>query len=84
VPGSKASAHRPLPHHLAVAVGAALRRGRTERGLTQEQVAAQSQVSVQLIRRLEAGTANPTLGTLHSVCQALQVSVSDLLSKAGC
>lgn len=84
MPAHKASAHRPLPRDLGVALGAALRESRTERRLTQEQVAASSQVSVQLIRRLEAGTANPTLGTLRSVADALGVPVSHLLARAGC
>lgn len=32
-----------------------------------------------MVRRLEAGTANPTLGTLHAVATALDISWTDLL-----
>jgi transcriptional regulator with XRE-family HTH domain len=31
-----------------------------------------------MIRRLEAGTANPTLGTLHAITSALDISWTDL------
>jgi transcriptional regulator with XRE-family HTH domain len=61
----------------------ALRQLRLRADLTQEEVAASSRVSVQLVRRLEAGTANPTLGTLTAVCATLGVSLTDLVSEAG-
>jgi DNA-binding XRE family transcriptional regulator len=83
VPSSKAARHRPLPPDHATALARSIRQAREEADLTQEQVAASSRVSVQLIRRLEAGTANPTLGTLTAVAAALGVSVSDLTSRAG-
>jgi hypothetical protein len=35
-----------------------------------------------MVRRLEAGTANPTLGTLHAVTAALDISWTDLLIEA--
>lgn len=79
VPGTKSSAHRPLPKGAAVALGRAVRQRRQERGLTQEGLAVAGDVSVQMVRRLEAGTANPTLGTLHAITQALEVSWSELL-----
>ena len=47
--------------------------------VTQEDLAARAGVSVQMVRRLEAGTANPTLGTLHAVTSALDIAWSDLL-----
>jgi hypothetical protein len=31
-----------------------------------------------MVRRLEAGTANPTLGTLHAVTTALDLAWTDL------
>lgn len=51
--------------------------------LTQERLANLSHVSVQLVRRLEAGTSNPTLGTLHAIAAALETSVAQLLQRAG-
>lgn len=79
MPSAKAGSHRPLPEPIAVAVASALRDRRLSRGETQESLAAQAQVSVQMVRRLEAGTANPTLGTLHAVTSALEISWVDLL-----
>ncbi|ROR90967.1 helix-turn-helix protein [Nocardioides aurantiacus] len=47
--------------------------------MTQEATASAAGVSVQMIRRLEAGTANPTLGTLHAVAGALDTNMVVLL-----
>lgn len=75
---SKTSAHRPVPPQLAIELGEALRSRRQRASLTQEQLAAASQVSVQMIRRLESASSNPTLGTLHAIAIALGTSVPDL------
>lgn len=79
---------KPAPHqHLspdaATSLATALRERRNRAALTQEEVAAGALVSVQLVRRLERGTANPTLGTLEAVAAALGVRVSTLLKDAG-
>lgn len=79
VPNTKTGTHRPLPESIAAALGTALRDSRTKRGVTQEDLATRAQVSVQMVRRLEAGTANPTLGTLHAVTTALDITWTDLL-----
>jgi transcriptional regulator with XRE-family HTH domain len=47
--------------------------------VTQEDLATRAGVSVQIVRRIEAGTANPTLGTLHAVATALDISWANLL-----
>lgn len=83
MPSAKSAAHRPLPVDLGAALGEVVHQLRTEQVLTQEALASRSQVSVQLVRRLEAGTSNPTLGTLHAITRALGTSVADLLSRAG-
>jgi hypothetical protein len=36
-----------------------------------------------MVRRLEAATANPTLGTLHAVTAALDISWTDLFIEVG-
>ncbi|GAB3253941.1 helix-turn-helix domain-containing protein [Nocardioides dilutus] len=76
---TKAGIHRPLPEPVAAALAGALRGHRTSRGVTQEDLATRAGVSVQMVRRLEAGTANPTLGTLHAVTIALDITWTDLL-----
>ena len=76
---SKSARHRDLPEDLAVRLGQEVRRHRQARGLTQEAVANTSDVTVQMVRRLEAGRANPTLGTLHAIAASLDTSMSRLL-----
>lgn len=78
VPNTKASTHRPLPPQVAAGLAKAIRAHREGGGLPQEALAARAHVSVQMIRRLEAGTANPTLGTLHAITTALDISWRDL------
>lgn len=52
-------------------LGAALRRLRTRSGLTQEQLAERSEVSVRTIRRLESGqAADHRVDTLHRLAIA--------------
>lgn len=76
---SKRASHRNLPEDLAVRLGQEVRKQRKARGLTQEAVADTSEVTVQMVRRLEAGRANPTLGTLHAVAAAMGTTMSRLL-----
>lgn len=78
MPNVKTGSHRPLPEPTAQALATALRAQRTSAGLTQEDLASQAGVSVQLVRRLEAASANPTLGTLHAVTAALDIAWADL------
>ena len=82
VPETKSSPHRRLPEEIAQALAAVLRTRRQRARLSQEDLAARSQVSVQMVRRLEAGTSNPTLGTLYAVAQALGTNVASLLADA--
>lgn len=79
MPNTKTGTHRPLPEDIASTLASALREHRASLGVTQEHLATQAGVSVQMVRRLEAGTANPTLGTLHAVTTALDISWADLL-----
>lgn len=83
VPNTKAATHRPLPEPLADNLAQALRERREQAGLTQEALAGAASVSVQMIRRLEAAAANPTLGTLHAITTALGTTLANLLKEAG-
>lgn len=60
-------------------VGRNFARIRSEKGLTQEQVALQSGFSQQYISTLERGQRNPTVITLYELAQALGVSHVDLV-----
>jgi transcriptional regulator with XRE-family HTH domain len=55
-------------------VGRNFARLRKERGLTQEQVAARTDISQQYLSDLERGRRNPTVITLYELSQALGVS----------
>lgn len=79
MPNTKTGSHRPLPEPAARALAASLRSRREASGLTQEALATRAGVSVQMVRRLEAATANPTLGTLHAISTALDIAWPDLL-----
>jgi transcriptional regulator with XRE-family HTH domain len=82
VPSTKSATHRPLSEQVASSLAGTLRAERLQSGLTQEGLAAASSISVQLVRRLEAGTSNPTLGTLEAVATSLGLKVSDLLARS--
>jgi transcriptional regulator with XRE-family HTH domain len=68
---------------LAVRIGAAIRELREEhRGLSQEDLAALAGVHRTYLGVLERGTANPTIGILEHVAQALGVRVSEIVTRA--
>ena len=59
--------------------GAALRRLRSERGITQEELAFRADLSVVYLRGLEGGRCNPTLNVLFDIGRALDVHPADIL-----
>ncbi len=67
---------------LATRFGAALRRVRAERGLTQEQVSEQADISQPFYARLERGQQLPSVTTLVSLARVLQTSTDRLLDLA--
>lgn len=60
-------------------VGMNFRRLRLEKGLTQEKAAELTGVSQQCLSGLERGRRNPTVLTLHELCQPLGAQPLDLL-----
>lgn len=56
-----------------------LKRARKRKEFTQEQLAAAAKVSKATIVDMENGSANPTLGTIRSVADALGVKVETLV-----
>lgn len=58
--------------------GVLLRKARTERGLSQEQLANDADVPINQIGRIERGEVNPSLSTLHSISSVLGIDLSDL------
>ncbi|WP_331764778.1 transcriptional regulator [Streptomyces sp. NBC_01238] len=62
-------------------VGDRIRAERRARGWTQEQLGQRSNMSRQAIKRLENGASTMPLLSLADVCEALGMSMSDLLSE---
>ena len=60
--------------------GEKLKALRTERGLTQEQLAARLYVSRTVVSKWETGGGSPNLDSLQAVARLFDVSVDDLLS----
>jgi transcriptional regulator with XRE-family HTH domain len=61
-------------------LGGHLRTLRSGRGLTQEELAERSNLSVDAIRRLERGGFSPSLSTLGKLSGGLEISLSTLFS----
>jgi transcriptional regulator with XRE-family HTH domain len=60
-------------------LGRNLRRARTQRELTQEQVAQRSGVHATEVSRIEAGKRDPKVSTLERLAAAVEVPPGDLL-----
>jgi transcriptional regulator with XRE-family HTH domain len=59
-------------------MGRNLQRARWRRGMTQQQVAAHG-ITYRYYQELERGERNPTLRTVHELCEILGVRMVDLL-----
>lgn len=62
-------------------LGANIRRLRKAKGLTQEQLAHESEVAMRYIAGVERGEENPTLRYLVKIAEALGVDPADLLRR---
>ena len=58
-----------------------LKRLRTERGITQEQLANKLGVHFQTVSKWERGIVLPDIGTFDSICKQLDVSIETLLGQ---
>lgn len=63
--------------------GQSIRRHRQRLSLTQEALAERSDLSVDAIRRIEAGRFSPTLDTLRKLGTGLQVSLPTMFAALG-
>jgi transcriptional regulator with XRE-family HTH domain len=61
------------------AFGAALRADRLEKAVTQEQLAWATGISPIFISNLERGLKEPCLNTIATLCEALNVPISDVM-----
>jgi transcriptional regulator with XRE-family HTH domain len=60
------------------ALGAAIRELRIKRGLTQESLAQEAEITVGHLSMIERGHANPSWGAVEDIAQALDVSIAEL------
>jgi transcriptional regulator with XRE-family HTH domain len=60
------------------ALGEAIRQLRAKRGLTQEDLAHEADITTGTLSLIERGQANPTWGTVRRIAAALGVSMGDL------
>ncbi len=71
---------RVADERVSQSLAEALRRFRTGRSWTLDELAARSGVSRRLIIQVEQGDANPSIGTLLRLADALGVTLTDLVS----
>jgi transcriptional regulator with XRE-family HTH domain len=64
---------------LLLAFGTHLRTLRKQRGLSQQALADEAEISWPTVQRVEAGAQSPTLEVLDALAQALGLSLSELL-----
>jgi transcriptional regulator with XRE-family HTH domain len=78
---------RPSPTHAGdpalVGIGQAIRGLRAEAGLSQEALAHEAGVDRSYMGGIERGEHNMTIINLVRISRCLQISVSELLSRAG-
>lgn len=60
-------------------IGKCIRKNRDRLGMTQETLAEKINVSIPHISRMENGSAKPSLQTLVDICNALNVTIDDLM-----
>ena len=60
--------------------GDRLRQLRRERGLSQEQVALQADITTSYYGLLERGQANPSVALLEKICDVLNVRIADIFT----
>jgi transcriptional regulator with XRE-family HTH domain len=70
-------------HRVIAAIGMRVRKLRTERGLTLEQLSQLAGVSQSMLSMVERGKAGASIGTLFSIATALGVVASDLFTEDG-
>ena len=64
---------------LLVKIGERIVELRTEKGMTQQELAAELDYEKSNMSRLESGRVNPRIATLYKVAKVLNVTLSDLL-----
>jgi transcriptional regulator with XRE-family HTH domain len=72
----------PASPAFQVALGLAVKTRRQELGLTQEQLANDTELHQRWISNVETGKRNPSYGSLRRLAAGLELSASQLLARA--
>ena len=65
---------------LSLKIGKKIRLLREDKGFSQEELAANSNMGVNSIGRIEQGKANPTLHSLNQISLAMNVDITELFN----
>lgn len=69
-------------HPALVALGAAIRKVRQEKKISQEELAHRSQIDRSYMSSIERGRQNPGIASVLRIAEALEMSASELLGFA--
>lgn len=61
-------------------IGLRIKQLRTERGLSQNMLGLEIDMEKSNVSRMESGTVNVKVGTLHKVSKAFDITLSDLVN----
>lgn len=59
-------------------LGSNIKKLRTKRGLTQEELAEKAKLDLTSVNEIESGLRNPSVKTLYKISLALKISLEDL------
>ncbi|WP_194850966.1 helix-turn-helix domain-containing protein [Nonlabens antarcticus] len=60
-------------------IAAKIKQARIKKGMSQEELAEGSQISLRTVQRIESGQNEPRGKTLQLICETLQINIEDLL-----
>lgn len=61
-------------------IGQTIREARLRKGMTQEELADKTDISIRTIQRIENGEVDPRSYTLHSIARVLEIDYEDLVN----
>jgi transcriptional regulator with XRE-family HTH domain len=80
--GTEQRTHMPKPAPIDKQLAQAVRRLRMERGLTQEELAFKTNLTVAAVGRIERADANPQWSTLKQIAAALDLTIAQLAAES--
>lgn len=62
-----------------IKLGAHIRKLREDQGISQEQLAADAEITYSSVNEIEAGKTNPTIASLMALANALEIPLNELV-----